>query len=168
MPAPIAPDTPVADAPALPAAAPAALLAQGRLLLQAAQNGAPQPLLRGRRLALLCPLPADASALLFCRAAQALGADVALIGPDLGRADNAQALQSAARLIGRLYDAMECQGLPAELVQRIGQAAGIPVFDGLASPQHASAAWAALIEGEAGPEAKRCAAVQAVLLAQLA
>ena len=44
----------------------------------------------------------------------------------------------AARLLGRLYDAIECDDLPAQLAIDLERDAGVPVFNGLGGPEHAS------------------------------
>ena len=46
---------------------------------------------------------------------------------------SAQDLLHTARMLGRLYDAVECQGLDSGVVRQIGVLAGITVYDGLAT-----------------------------------
>ena len=42
----------------------------------------------------------------------------------------------AARMLGRLYDAIDCCDLPAPLVEQIEAHSGVPVFNGVARPEH--------------------------------
>jgi ornithine carbamoyltransferase len=105
---------------------------------------------------------ADAS--LFMRAGSELGAHVSRIRSSLVAGSSAHDVQRTARLLGRLYDAVECHGLEGELVRRLAAEAGVPVYDGLASPGHATAALAEMLGAESSPADKRRFVVQAVLL----
>jgi ornithine carbamoyltransferase len=144
----------------------AALLADARVLQRAAKAGAAQPLLRGKNLGLLCAagVAGNGDAALFRRAATELGAQVAHIRPSLSDRSASPELQSAARMLGRFYDALECQCMSADLVQRLRLHAGVPVFDGLASPNHPIARVAELLDDESGVADKRRFVLQAVLL----
>lgn len=143
-----------------------ALLDSARRLRQAALDGLAYRPLQGRNLGLLGRDSASAEARLFTAAAQELGARVVWL-PTSPWADDVVA-RDTARLMGRLYDAVECQGLAATEVAWLGQHAGVPVFDGLAGPAHPSAALAEGLEGgSADPLNRRCV-LQAVLLGALA
>jgi len=109
-----------------------ALLDQARALQRAAAAGRVQPLLRGKNLGLLCADDTQGQALLFRQAASELGAHVAHIGVSLSERSSAQEVAHTARMLGRLYDAVECQGLPGALVQQMAAVAGIAVYDALA------------------------------------
>ena len=96
-----------------------AVLTRARSLQRAARTGATQPLLRGKNLGLLCEADgADAS--LFRRAASELGAHVAHIRPSLSDLSTAKEVRHTARMLGRLYDAVECLGLSPALVRQVG------------------------------------------------
>ena len=116
------------------------LLAGARKLLQAARSGEPWRPLRGRNLGLLCELESSEGAALFRAACIELGARVAVIHPSLSWRDRPQEVAQTAQVLGRLYDAIECQGLAPALVQQLRANAGVPVFDGVALPGHASSA----------------------------
>lgn len=147
----------------------AALLAAAHALQQAAQQGAVQPLLRGKKFGLLCEAYGSGNddAALFCRAAVELGAHVAHIRPSLWQHSAVQELHESARLLARLYDAVECQGMPAAAVQGLRVHADVPVYDGLASSQHPSSRVAELLDDVASPLDRRRFVVQAVLLSSL-
>ena len=115
-----------------PRAEPGSVRAQAQALLEAARAGQAQPLLKGRKLGLLCEDAQAGQARLFERAAGALGAHVAHLRPSLCRLDTPAQVQHTARMLGRLYDAVECQGMPPGLVRQIGLWAGVPVFPHLA------------------------------------
>ena len=144
-----------------------ALLALARELQSASRAGTGIRPLRGKNLALLCDaLDAD-GATLFQRAASELGAQVAHLRPSLSRFSTPQEVQHTARVLGRLYDAMDCVGMATGLVLQIGAAAGVPVFEAISSSRHPMARLAEQLDGEAIDD-KRCALMQAVLLGALA
>lgn len=141
------------------------LLDTARGLLLGAAAGGPHALLRGCQFGLLCESDLSADAALFRQAATELGAQVAHIRPSLMALDSPQEIQRTARMLGRLYDAVACQGLLPALVQELALHADVPVYDGLASPQHATAQLVGLLEGDGSAADKRRAILQAVLLA---
>ena len=155
-----------ATAPSLPFD-PQGVLAQARALRSAAQAGALQPLLRGKRLGLLCEDEAGGDAELFRRAAHELGADVAHIRPSLSSLSSGQQVEHTARVLGRLYDALECQGMARELVDRIREQADVPVYDGLASAAHPTAELALQLGPEVPAIDARRYLLQAALIGSL-
>lgn len=160
------------ESPTGPAAAPLpprdarALLALAATLRQAAAAGRPQPLLRGKNLGLLRDPhhSPEGEGALFLRAAGELGARVAQIPASLHAGSPATEVEHTARMLGRLYDAIECQGLPAPLVQTMGLHAGVPVYNALAGPHHPTSALALALGGTSLPEDNRRFIVQAVLV----
>jgi ornithine carbamoyltransferase len=145
------------------------LLASARLLQRAERGAETGGLLRGKNLGLVCDSQEDADAILFREAAAGLGASVSHIRPDLAPRGGAAGtgLLRTARLLGRLYDGIECQGLAPAWVRQLGRDAGVPVFDGLASPTHPTARLAQGLAGADSPTRKRQLIVQAVLLLAL-
>lgn len=144
-----------------------ALLASALALRRAAQAGATQPLLRGKNLGLLCEADYHGDAALFRRAAAELGARVAHIRPSLSELSTPLEVQHTSRVLGRLYDALECQGMAPALVQQVGLDAGVPVYDGIASLGHPTARLAALLADDASPIDNRRFVLQAVLLSTI-
>ena len=146
----------------------AAVLASARTLQLTAEAGKTQPLLRGKNLGLLCEADDGDDATLFRRAAVELGAHVAHIRLSLSGLRTPQEVQHTAHMLGRLYDAVECQGLAPALVRQVGDDAGVPVYDGVASASHPSARLAELLGGDTAPADKRRFVLQAVLLSMIA
>lgn len=131
-------------------------------LQRAAEAGISQPLLRGKNIAVLCGEPGCECAQAFAEAAAHLGARIARLTPDAAlRRGDAGATQDTARLLGRMYDAVECDDLPTEVVQRLQRSVEVPVFNGLARPDHPLQQ---LLTGVAD----RAHRLQAVLVATLA
>jgi ornithine carbamoyltransferase len=141
-----------------------ALLDQARSLQRAAAAGRTQPLLRGKNLGLLCADDSAAQALLFRQSASELGAHVAHIGMSLSERSATQEVAHTARMLGRLYDAVECQGLDSALVQQVAEVAGIAVYDGLACNDALISRLAAQLEHEAAAGDNRRFVLQALLL----
>lgn len=140
------------------------LFDQARTLQRSAAAGRVQPLLRGKNLGLLCADDTQAQALLFRQAASELGAHVAHIGMSLSEHSSTQEVAHTARVLGRLYDAVECEGLPSALVQQMAAVAGIAVYDALAGNEALIARLARQLGGEADIGRNRRFALQALLL----
>jgi ornithine carbamoyltransferase len=146
-----------------------AVVAQALALQRAALSGSTQPLLRGKNYGLLCDGVDDAGdAALFRQAATELGAHVAHIRASLTASSTLQEVQHTARMLGRLYDAIECQGLAPDLVQQVAQAVDVPVYDGVASLVHPTAGLASRLGEESPAQDCRRFVVQAVLLGSMA
>lgn len=145
-----------------------AVLSQARALQGAAAKGTVQALLRGKNLGLLCDNEGAAEAVLFRRSALELGALVSYIRPSLSEQSAPGDVQHTARMLGRLYDAVECQSATPALARRIGADAGVPVYDGVASPLHPTARLAALLGGDSSLDDNRRFVLQAVLLNTIA
>ena len=143
-----------------------ALLAFAGELQSTSHAGMTARALRGKNLALLCDTVDADGAALFQRAVSDLGAQVAHLRPSLCRFSTPQEVQHTARVLGRLYDAMDCLGMPPELVHEIGVCAGVPVFEAISSSRHPSVRLADQLDGEAIDD-RRCAVMQAVLLSAL-
>ena len=144
-----------------------ALIASAWALKRAALAGSTQPLLRGKNIGLLCEAQDSDDADLFRRAATELGAHVARIRPSVSGLLASKDVQHTARMLGRLYDAIECQGLPAELVQQVRSFAGVPVFDALAGAGHPSAALISMLDGGTGGADNRRYVLQALLVSTI-
>ena len=152
------------------------VLDHARALQLAARAGVLQAALRGRKFGLMCEVEVNgghesasgSDAAMFFRAAIELGAHVALIRPSLTEMSTPQEVQHTARMLGRLYDAVECQGMAPDLVHQMGIDAGVPVFEGVASPHHPTAKLDALLDGDSSALDKRRFVLQAVLLSTVA
>jgi len=143
-----------------------ALLANARNLQRVAEAGQARPLLRGKNIGLLCETDDDHDAILFRRAVTSLGAHFARIRPSLSDLSTPQEVQHTARMLGRLYDAVVCQGMPTSVVQQVRKDAGVPVFDGIASWDHPTDKLAEHL-GEGVADENRNFLLQAVLLTAL-
>ncbi|MDR7270252.1 ornithine carbamoyltransferase [Pelomonas saccharophila] len=140
----------------------AALVRQAQALHQLGDGG-PQ-LLQGKKFALVSPRRGEEGEGEFLRAATALGAHVSCVQLGLDENSSAQQIATTARLLARLYDAVECQHLPAALVGQIASSSTIPVFAGLATREHPTAALVNALGVDAPPTVRRHVILQAALL----
>lgn len=120
----------------------------------------PQPLL-GLRLGMVCGDEAAPGPTLLKQAAVELGAQVTVLDAVRVLEDGA-ALEEMAGLLGHLYGAIACDGLPPAVMRRLAAAAVVPVLDvQTVQAMHAPAV------GRGIEAAERRRLVQAALLAAL-
>jgi ornithine carbamoyltransferase len=121
-----------------------ALLHTGAALKRAKLRDPSWGPLRGRHLALLANgghgaanlLGADDAARAFAQAVHELGGTVTVLDARDWLSSAGARIPEAARMLGRLYDAIDCYGLPATLLEQIDAHCGVPVFNGLAQAAH--------------------------------
>jgi len=142
------------------------LLAHARALQSLLDAGQGPSLLRGKNLGLLCESDDGEDAVRFRRAATDLGARVAQIRPDLSAASPNSEVVDTGRMLGRLYDGIECIGVNADVVKCLGAAANVPVFDGISSADHPTARLAAQLAGRQSDDRHRLM-LQAILISTL-
>ncbi len=110
------------------------LLRSARGLKRASQDERELRPLKGRHVAIACRDPARHGRDPVERAATGLGARVSYISLDaLTFAPEHHAL---ARVLGSLYDVIDCSALSPERARELQRLASIPVFDGLACVEH--------------------------------
>lgn len=121
------------------------VLDTARRLNAAGLDGRSGASLRGRNLALLDDRPPPDAAGSLRRAALALGAQVSHLRPSDARI-SPQAIDTAtARMLGRLYDAIDCEAMPVTRVADVAREAGVPVFNGLGGQRHPTRVLAELL-----------------------
>jgi len=126
--------------------------------------GALHGLLKGRNLGLLCVDSRTQDLDAFRDAATGLGAQVALLASDLASGSAAQKIDNTARLLSRLYDAVTCDGLPDDVVDRLAQAASIPMTRGHIAVVAQADMLAAQLDTDAGPQDRRRSVLQALVV----
>lgn len=156
-----------------PAAAPGgeaeAVLSQALALWRAERAGTASPWLKGRRFGLLCDDSDSADAQLFRRAASELGAHVSYVRPTLSARTPLPEMEATARMLGRLYDALECQctSIDPPTLAHLRAAAGVPVWEGLATSMHPTARLAERLDDAIAASERRRIVVEAVLVNSL-
>jgi len=124
--------------------------------------------LRGKNLCLLSATLDHPGAALLLQAATGLGAQVARVPASLSESSSADEVQHTARLLGRLYDGVACAGMPSDLVRRIAADAEVPVFDGIAAPDHPVTRLADQLGDDTPAHDNQRLVIQALLLCTLA
>lgn len=143
-----------------------ALLTTARRIQHAARSGSTQSPLRGKFFGILGD-GNDADAALFEQAVTELGGSVARIRSNFADPHDVKDFAHAARILGRLYDAVECQGVARALVDQIADVAGVPVFNGISSAAHPTAKLARQLGGDGSESDHRRHVLQAVLLSTM-
>jgi ornithine carbamoyltransferase len=106
------------------------LLRSAQGLKRASQDHRALRPLAGRHVAIACPDPARHESDPVERAATSLGARVSYISLDALNFPPEQ--HALARMLGSLYDVIDCSALSPERARELQRLASIPVFDGLA------------------------------------
>ena len=112
------------------------LLDLSRDLKRAKYAGTEVPRMRGRNIALIFEKTSTRTRCAFEVAAYDQGAHVTYIDPSSSQIGHKESLKDTARVLGRLYDAIEYRGYGQEVVEELARFAGVPVFNGLTDEYH--------------------------------
>lgn len=145
-----------------------ALVAHARELQQHWHDAEAPRLLSGKNLAVLYGAALADGAAALEGAATRLGARVVSLRPGLHAHSDDTEVRRIATMLSRLYDAVDCECMTSELVRRVGAEAGIPVFDGMAAPEHPLALLVGRLDAATPLHTRRGLLIQAALLRALA
>ena len=112
------------------------LLDLSRDLKRAKYDGTEQPKLKGKNIALIFEKTSTRTRCAFEVAAYDQGAKVTYIGPGSSQIGHKESMKDTARVLGRMYDAIEYRGLSQKIVEELAEYAGGPVFNGLTDEFH--------------------------------
>jgi ornithine carbamoyltransferase len=112
------------------------LLEMAHELKHAKSAGTEQPQLRGKNIALLFEKASTRTRCAFEVAAFDQGANVSFIGAGDSPLGDKESIKDTARVLGRLYDAIEYRGFEQDTVQELARHAGVPVYNGLTKQFH--------------------------------
>jgi ornithine carbamoyltransferase len=99
-------------------------------------NGTEHAQLRGKNIALLFEKASTRTRCAFEVAAYDQGAHVSFIGPGDSQLGEKESIKDTARVLGRLYDAIEYRGFEQTTVQELARWSGVPVYNGLTNQFH--------------------------------
>jgi ornithine carbamoyltransferase len=99
-------------------------------------NGTEHPQLRGKNIVLLFEKASTRTRCAFEVAAFDQGAHVSFIGPGDSQLGEKESVKDTARVLGRLYDAIEYRGFEQSTVQALARWSGVPVYNGLTNQFH--------------------------------
>ncbi|WP_456064529.1 hypothetical protein [Halomonas salipaludis] len=112
------------------------LLDLSRDLKRAKYAGSEQQRLKGKNIALIFEKTSTRTRCAFEVAAYDQGANVTFIDPSSSQIGHKESMKDTARVLGRMYDAIEYRGFKQEVVEELAQYAGVPVYNGLTEEYH--------------------------------
>ena len=105
-------------------------------LKRAKYTGTERQLLRGKNIALIFEKASTRTRCAFEVAAFDQGAHVTYLGPTGSHIGKKETMKDTARVLGRMYDAIEYRGFGQERVEELARYAGVPVWNGLTDEFH--------------------------------
>ena len=94
------------------------------------------PTLCGKEIALIFEKDSTRTRVGFEVAAHDQGATVTFLGPSGNHMGHKETVKDTARVLGRVYDAIEYRGFGQEVVQTLADWSGVPVYNGLTDEFH--------------------------------
>jgi ornithine carbamoyltransferase len=123
-------------------------------LKQAKRDGAEGKRLTGKNIALVFQKNSTRTRCAFEVAAYDQGAHVTYLGPEGSHLGREESVRDTARVLGRMYDAIEFRGFHQDTVEELARYAGVPVWNGLTDAWHPTQMLADVLtmrEHSAGP-----------------
>src|SRR5690242_12078941 len=105
-------------------------------LKEAKREGREEQHLRGKNIALIFEKDSTRTRCAFEVAAYDQGAHVTYIGPSGSHLRRKESVKDTARVLGRMYDAVEYRGFGQEIADELAAYAGVPVYNGLTDEWH--------------------------------
>lgn len=105
-------------------------------LKKAKYAGTEQPRLKGKNIALVFEKTSTRTRSAFEVSAFDQGANVSYIGPRGSQIGHKESMKDTARVLGRMYDAIQYRGYGQELVETLANYSGVPVWNGLTDEFH--------------------------------
>lgn len=112
------------------------LLDLSRDLKRAKYAGVARTSLAGKNIALIFEKTSTRTRCAFEVAAYDEGAHVTYIDPASSQIGHKESMKDTARVLGRMYDAIEYRGAGQDIVEELAEYAGVPVFNGLTDEFH--------------------------------
>lgn len=105
-------------------------------LKSAKYTGTEQPGLKGKEIALIFEKDSTRTRVGFEVAAHDQGATVTYLGPSGSHIGHKESVKDTARVLGRVYDAIEYRGFGQQIVEQLAEFSGVPVYNGLTDEFH--------------------------------
>ncbi|SFT11089.1 ornithine carbamoyltransferase [Sulfitobacter marinus] len=99
-------------------------------------TGTEVPKLQGKDIALIFEKDSTRTRVGFEVAAYDQGARVTYLGPTGSHIGHKESVKDTARVLGRIYDAIEYRGFGQDIVEQLAQYSGVPVYNGLTNEFH--------------------------------
>lgn len=122
-------------------------------LKEARRQGREKLQLRGKTIALIFEKTSTRTRCAFEVAAYHQGAFVTYLGPGGSQIGHKESIRDTARVLGRMYDAIQFRGFGQSVVEELARFAGVPVYNGLTDEYHPTQVLADLLTmREHGPK----------------
>src|SRR6476619_8025376 len=105
-------------------------------LKAAKKEGREEQQLRGKQIALIFEKDSTRTRCAFEVAAHDQGAHVTFLGPSGSHMGSKETVKDTARVLGRMYDAIEYRGFGTAVAEELADHAGVPVYNGLTDEWH--------------------------------
>ncbi|MDP4222702.1 MAG: ornithine carbamoyltransferase [Bacteroidota bacterium] len=105
-------------------------------LKKSKKEGREKQMLKGRNIALIFEKSSTRTRCAFEVAALDQGAHVTYLGPSGSQIGQKESMKDTARVLGRMYDAIEYRGFGQAIVEELAKYAGVPVWNGLTNEFH--------------------------------
>lgn len=105
-------------------------------LKAAKKSGREQQKLQGRNIALIFEKTSTRTRCAFEVAAYDQGAQVTYLEPGGSQIGHKESIKDTARVLGRMYDAIEYRGFSQQTIEELAEYAGVPVINGLTDEFH--------------------------------
>lgn len=100
------------------------------------KNGVAHDVLRGKQIALIFEKTSTRTRCSFEVAAHDLGMQATYLDPASSQIGKKESIADTARVLGRMYDGIEYRGFGQEIVEKLAEYAGVPVWNGLTNEFH--------------------------------
>ena len=105
-------------------------------LKSAKYTGTEQQRLKGKSIVLIFEKASTRTRVGFEVAAYDQGAHVTYLGPSGTQIGHKETMKDTARVLGRIYDAIEYRGFSQKTVEELAKFSGVPVYNGLTDEYH--------------------------------
>lgn len=105
-------------------------------LKTAKYTGTERKILKGKDIALIFEKDSTRTRVGFEVAAYDQGARVTYLGPTGSHIGHKESVKDTARVLGRIYDAIEYRGFGQNVVEELAEFSGVPVYNGLTNEFH--------------------------------
>lgn len=100
------------------------------------KQGIPHRICEGKNIALIFEKTSTRTRCAFEVAAADLGMNSTYLDPSASQIGKKESLADTAKVLGRMYDAIEYRGYGQEIVELLAENAGVPVYNGLTNEFH--------------------------------
>lgn len=114
-------------------------------LKNAKKHGRETQHLQGKNIALIFEKTSTRTRCAFEVGAADQGAHTTYIGPGSSQLGTKESVADTARVLGRMFDAIEYRGFGQEIVETLAKYAGVPIYNGLTNESHPTQMFADLL-----------------------